>query len=93
MDAPIFGSWGMPEDNVLFSSMVTVATPYWEFEAQHVLISSRIADTLSLIVPLGHMCNFLVMGEEFIFIRKIFWIPEYFLVFFWSLLVFTSRLF
>ncbi len=68
-------------DNDLLASVVTVATPCQGFEAQHGLFSSCFSDTLLLIVPHGHMCKFLVMGEEFVFMRKICWIPEYFLVF------------
>ena len=81
MVVPIFGTWGMLKDNVLFASTVTVAIPCQGVEAQHGLISSCFADTLLLIVLHGHMCKFLGVGEEFIFMRKIFWIPEYFLVF------------
>ncbi len=80
------------KDNVLFVSTITLLTPCQGFKAQDGLIFSCFADTLLLIVPHGHMCKFLIVGEEFIFMRKIFWIPEYFLVFFGSL-VFTSRLF
>ncbi len=41
MVVPIFGTWEMLKDNVLFASMVTVATPCWGFGTQHGLISSR----------------------------------------------------
>ena len=83
MDVPcLFGTWEMHLDNVLLASIVIVATPCQRFEAQHSLISSCFADTLLLIVPRGPMCKFLVVGEEFVLMRKIFWIPEYFLVFF-----------
>ena len=71
----------MIKDNVLFASTVTVVTPCHSFEAQHGLISSCFVHTLLLIVLHGHMCKFLSMGVEFIFMRKLFWIPEYFLVF------------
>ncbi len=80
----LFGSWEMLLDNVLVASVVTVATPCWGFRIQHGLISSCFVDTLLLIVPHVHMCKFLGAGEEFIVRRKIFWIPEYFLVF-WGL--------
>ena len=41
MVVPIFGSWGMLKDNVLFAFTVAVVTPGQEFKAQHGLISSR----------------------------------------------------
>ena len=91
MDLPIWGTWGMPEHNVLFGSMVTVVTPCWEFKAQKGLISSHFVDTLLLIVPHGHMCKCLGIGEEFIFKRKILLMPENFLAF-WGLNGFSSRL-
>ena len=72
MVVPIFGTWGVLNDNVLFASIVTVVTLCQEFEAQHGLISSCFADTLLLIMPHGHICKFLSVGEEFIFLRKIF---------------------
>ena len=81
MVVPIFGTSGMFEDNVLFASIVTVATPCQGFRAQYVSISSCFVDTLLLIVLHGHMCKFLCVGEEFIFMRTMFWIPEYILVF------------
>ena len=82
MDVPyLFGTWEMLLYNVPLASIVTVVTPCRGSEAQHRLISSRFADTLLLTVPHGHMCKFLVVAEELIFMRKIFWIPEYFLVF------------
>ncbi len=59
-------------DNVLLASIVTVATPCQGFGTQHGLISSCFADTLLLKVPQGDMCKFLVIGEEFIFMRKKF---------------------
>ncbi len=65
-------------DNVLLASIVTVVTPFWGFGTQHGLISSCFANTLLLIVLHKH----LIMVEEFIFRRKLFWIPEHFLVFF-----------
>ena len=55
MVVPIFGTWGMLKDNVLFTSTVTAATPCQGFEAQHGLISSCFDDTVLLIVPHGHM--------------------------------------
>ncbi len=44
--------------------------------------SQSLADIVLLMVPHGHMCKFLNMGEEFIFMRKIFLMPEKFLAFF-----------
>ena len=82
----------MLENNILLASTVTVVTPCREFKAKHGLISSCFADTLLLIVLHGHMCKFLGMGEEFVFMRKIFWIPEHVLAFWGVLLVLTSRL-
>ena len=46
MVVPIFGTWEMLKDNVLFASMVTVATPCWGFGTQHGLISSRFFCTM-----------------------------------------------
>ena len=65
MDVPcLFGTWAMPLDYVLLAPMVTVVTLCQGFGIQHGLIPSYFADTLLLIVPHGHMCNFLVMGEK-----------------------------
>ena len=54
-------------NNIPLGSIVTVATLCQGFEAQHGLISSRFADTLLLLTPFGHVCKFLVVGDEFIF--------------------------
>ena len=67
MVVPIFGTWGRLEDNVLLASTVTVVTQCREFEAQCGLISNCFAD--NLLVLHGHMCKFLSVGEEFIFMR------------------------
>ena len=75
MVVPIFGTWGMLGNNTPLVSIVTAVTPYQGFEAQHGLISSRFADTLLLIVPHGHMCNFLSVVEELIFKENIFDVP------------------
>ena len=65
MDVPcLFGTWAMPLDYVLLVPIVTVVTPCQGFGIQHGLIPSYFADTLLLIVPHGHMCNFLVIGEK-----------------------------
>ena len=74
----------MLKDNVLFGSTVTVAASCQGFETQHGMISSCFADILLLMVLHGHICKFLCVGEELIFMRKFFWIPEYFLAF-WGL--------
>ncbi len=70
MVVPNFGTWGMLKDNVLFASTVTEVTPCEGFKSQHGLISSCFADALLLIVLHGHMCKFLGVGEEFIFMKK-----------------------
>ena len=76
----LFGTWEMLLDQsflpplLLWQHDVRVQSPTW-FD------SRCFADTLLLIVPHVHMCKFLGVGEEFIVRRKIFWIPEYFLVF------------
>ena len=60
----MFGTWGVLKDNVLLAFTVTVVTPCQGSEAQPGLISSRFVDTLLLIVPHGHMCNFLSVGKN-----------------------------
>ena len=74
MVVPIFGTWEMSKDNVLFASMVTVATPCWGFGTQHGLISSRFSlyHCLLIKVPHGPVFIFLGVGEELIFMRKYF---------------------
>ncbi len=81
MDVPYFLEHGRCFWTMSFSPPLLLWWLCQEFEAQQGLISNCFADTLLLIVPHGHMCKFLVVGEKFIFMRKIFWIPEYFLVF------------
>ncbi len=87
MVVPIFGIWGMLKDNVHFASTVIVATPCWKFKTQHGLFSSHLF-TFLLIVLCRQISKFLGVQEKIIFVRKIFFIPEYFFVF-WVLLVFT----
>ena len=55
--------------------MLGVQNPTW-FDFQ------LLADTFLLIVLHGHMHKFLGMGEEFIFMKKIFLMPDNFLAFF-----------
>ncbi len=70
---------GNAEEQYSFSSIVAVATPCWGSKSNMVDFQ-LLADTLLLSVLCGHMCKFLGVGEEFIFMRKIFWKPEYFFV-------------